>query len=81
MMINALFKGSYEELSCVKLSIFQVCLEEQDGVDIYVHLQDIIVMNKEEMIQVQVQVMHSVTCRIIQWYWIGLSDGIFSLEK
>ena len=51
MMINALFKGSYEEWSCVELSIFQVCLEEQDGVDIHVHLQDIIVMNKEEMIQ------------------------------
>ena len=35
----------------VELSIFQVCLEEQDGVDIHVHLQDIISMNKEEMIQ------------------------------
>ena len=27
MMINALFKGLYEEWSCVELSILQVCLE------------------------------------------------------
>ena len=24
---------------------------------------------------------HSGVCRIIRWFWIGLSDGIFSLEK
>ena len=27
MMTNALFKGLYEEWSCVELSILQVCLE------------------------------------------------------
>ena len=27
MMINALFKGLYEEWSCVELSILQACLE------------------------------------------------------
>ena len=24
---------------------------------------------------------HSGVCQIIRWFWIGLSDGIFSLEK
>ena len=28
MMTNALFKGLYEEWSCVELSILQVCLED-----------------------------------------------------
>ena len=57
-MTKILLKGLYEEWSCAELSIFQACLEEYDGVDIHVHLQDIIVMNKEEMIQVQVQEKH-----------------------
>ena len=48
MMINALFKGLYEEWSCVELSILQACLEEYDGVDILVHLQDIILVKREE---------------------------------
>ena len=51
MMINALFKGLYEEWSCVELSILQACLEGYN-VDIHVHLQDIILVKREGKIEV-----------------------------
>ena len=34
-----------------ELSILQVCLEEEDRVDIHVNLQDIIIVNRKEKIQ------------------------------
>ena len=33
------------------LSILQVCLEEEDHVGIHIHLQDIIIVKREEKIQ------------------------------
>ena len=51
-MTKILLKSLYEEWSCVELSIFQACLEEYDGVDILVHLQDIILVKREGKIQV-----------------------------
>ena len=36
MMINALFKGLYEEWSCEELSLLQACLEKEDRVNIHV---------------------------------------------
>ena len=42
-MTKILFKGLYEEWSYVELSTLQVCLEEQNTVDIHAHLQDIII--------------------------------------
>ena len=51
-MTKILLKSLYEEWSCVELSILQACLEEYDGVDIHVHLQDIILVKREGKIQV-----------------------------
>ena len=45
-MINTLFKGLYEEWSCIKLSIMQVWLGKEEHVNIHVYLQAIIYIKK-----------------------------------
>ena len=40
-----------KDWSCEELSLLQVCLEEEDCVNIHVYLQDIIFMKREDVIR------------------------------
>ena len=52
VMTKVLFMELSKDWSCESLSLLQACLEEEDCVNIHVYLQDIILINREDMIQV-----------------------------